>query len=289
LAVLPRWDRDFYYGYYLLVGCGARHIAAYERTMAAVKDTWLSRIEQRYATVLKIETPEHEVRRNLRLIEALGGTVTSDDLELWLSSEDHNRASEWLKSFGDAGSRRIIAFGIGASHSSRCWPEERFAELGRALASQYDARIILIGSGEVDRYRADAIMRLGRDLPMFSKVGALSLPQSVALLSRCDLFVGNDSGPLHLAAAAHIPVVEICGLPEQADGNNPSSPVRFGPWGRFTRVVRPPRQVEAERTSFSEPATINMEAVSVAAVRSAVADLLATLPTNSSALNGSPS
>lgn len=277
LAVLPRWDRDFYYGYYILCGCGARHIAAYARTISAARDTWLSRIEQRYATVLRIETPEHEVRRNLRLIEALGGTVTSDDLELWLSLEDQIRAAEWLKSLGEPVSGPIIAFGIGASHHSRCWPEESFVELGRILITQYGACVVLIGSGEEDQLRAEAIMRGGQDLRIFSAVGALSLRQSAALLTQCNLFVGNDSGPLHLAAAAHIPAVEICGLPAHAEENQPSSPVRFGPWGRFTRVVRPSCRTHAEQISPSDLGALNAPEVSVASVHAAVYDLIASI------------
>ena len=131
VAVLPRWDFDFSHGYHLLCGSGARHVAAFARTFAAVKKTWAARVEQRGATIVRDEEPEHEVRRNLRLIEALGGTVASDQLELWLSTDDRRRAADWLENQSSRATRPCCRFrhrckyrrrSAGPRQGSPIWP-----------------------------------------------------------------------------------------------------------------------------------------------------------------------
>ena len=280
LAILPRWDRDYYYGYYLLCGSGASRIVAFTRTMAAARDTWISRIERRDATILCADAPEHEVTRNLRLLEAAGGHAHSDTLELWMSSQDRDLAAAWFASLGRSEARYKFAFGIGASSRVRCWPAEKFGELGGLLAAQFDADIILIGTGSEDRRRAESIISNTHHSCIVSAVGALSLRQSAAFLARCDIFVGNDSGPMHLASAVGVPIVEICGLPEHVGGNHPSSPVRFGPRGPHTRIVRPVAPVGARAVADGQAAALVPEAVSVAAVYGAVCELVADLPTS---------
>jgi heptosyltransferase-2 len=272
LAILPRWDADFYYGYCLLCGSGARHIVAYARTMSAVPHDWLARAEQRHATILASEAPEHEVRRNLRLIEALGGSVSSDELEISLSPKDHERAAQWWHGQSHNASQRLIAFGIGAGHAARRWPEERFAELAEALAHRYKAHVVLIGDGDADRARAARIVGLARR-PVSSAVGIFTLRETAALLSRCALFVGNDSGPMHLAAAVRLAVVEISGLPGDGASSSHFSPARFGPWRVRARVVRPPCQAQRRAYRDDDPAVLDIRGVGVESVLAAIEDL----------------
>jgi ADP-heptose:LPS heptosyltransferase len=274
LAVLPRWDFDFSHAYYLLCGSGARNVAAFKRTFAAVKDSWLARAERRGAIILKGETPEHEVLRNLRLIEALGAIIKSDELELWLSTQDRRRASEWLENAASAPSGPTIALGIGASIAQKCWPEERFAQVARYFAQEFDARVILLGHGSDDKRRADAILTSTQSRSVTSAVGQLSLRETAALLANCRLFIGNDSGPMHLAAAVAIPIVEICGLAADADPNSNFAPERFGPWKVPARVVRPPAAPLGERRESPDDPFLKIPAVGVTAVLRSSLDLL---------------
>jgi ADP-heptose:LPS heptosyltransferase len=70
-------------------------------------------------------------------------------------------------------------------------------------------------------------------------VGKTTLRQAAAVLEHCTLFIGNDSGLKHLAAAAGIPVVEISGFRKGGDPNHPNSPSRFHAWGVPHRVAQP--------------------------------------------------
>ena len=104
---------------------------------------------------------------------------------------------------------------------------------------RFDARVVLLGGGIEDKRRADIILERCSSLPISSAVGELSLRETAALLERCQLFVGNDSAPMHLAAAGGVPVVKICGLGAHENPNSNFSPERFGPWNVPARVVRP--------------------------------------------------
>jgi lipopolysaccharide heptosyltransferase II len=109
---------------------------------------------------------------------------------------------------------------------SKRWPAERFAEVGRRLASERGLRIAVFGSaGEaaICREVADGIGGAAACL-----AGRTSLPELTALLAGCRAVVSNDSGGMHLAAAAGTPVVAIFGL---------TDPAVTGPIGAAHRVV----------------------------------------------------
>jgi ADP-heptose:LPS heptosyltransferase len=97
----------------------------------------------------------------------------------------------------------------GARGSLRQWPPERFAEIGRRLRSEYGARIILVGGPS----EAGLVKKVEQGLgfpPLFQST-ELSLLEMASLFSRCRIFVGNDSAPAHLAAAAGCPTVTLFG------------------------------------------------------------------------------
>lgn len=272
IAVLPRWDYEFYNGYYLLVGAGASRTALHARTCATVSESWLSRLETRGATVVRTSSKEHEIIRNLRLVEELGGSFRSNKLELWLSEADRTAAREWMQLKIIAAEGLIIAFGIGASIISKCWPERMFAEVARRLITRYSAKILLIGAGQEDQRRADAILSGLDQCKAVSAVGALSVRETAALLKRCQLFIGNDSAPMHLAAAAGIPVVAIWGLPENEDPDENFSATRFAPWGVPHMILRPP--ATPRKSVENDWEALDMRAITVDDVYNAAVDFI---------------
>ena len=125
----------------------------------------------------------------------------------WIGPQDEARAAALLPPAG----RPVVALGPTANWSGKVWPAERFAELFHRLASgplPGAAALILAGPGEMEREMAAPLARL---LPeAVDTTGQLSLPEVAAALRRCALFVGNDSGLMHLAAAAGTPTVGLC-------------------------------------------------------------------------------
>jgi lipopolysaccharide heptosyltransferase II len=153
-----------------------------------------------------------------------------------------------------------VLVNLGASKLANRWPPAHFGRLARALAEDPGAPVCLTG-GPADRPAAEEARRAAgagvRDL-----VGATTLPQLVALCRRARLFVGCDTGPMHVAAAVGTPVVALFG---------PADPRRTGPWGTGHVVLRePPPCAPCNRKTCNQPRHACMEDLTVERVVEAV-------------------
>jgi ADP-heptose:LPS heptosyltransferase len=141
----------------------------------------------------------------------------------WTAPPDHARAAALLP--GDA---PLIGLGPTANWPAKIWPPDRFAALFTALRAHLPgARAVVFGGpGETELAAATPVLLA---LPgAINLVGRLTLPEAAACLARCTLFVGNDSGLMHLAAAAGAPTLGLFG-PTPAD--------EYAPAGRCTAVA----------------------------------------------------
>jgi heptosyltransferase II len=115
-----------------------------------------------------------------------------------------------------------VAIGAGASYgSAKCWPPARFAEVATRLQANLDADVILFGPAA----EADVSAAIVREMrhPPIDQTGKTVITELPALLGRCHLFIGNDSGAMHVAAAVGLPVVAIFG-PTDPAGTTPVTP-----------------------------------------------------------------
>jgi len=171
------------------------------------------------------EIPAHEQFYYLELLRR-AGWIDSLPGESFIAldvSEEHRRqAEEALSSVGARPNAVRIAIGAGASYgSAKCWPPDRFAEFVNRFRLHTDADVILFGTAAEQKV-SDAI-GAGIKGPSISLVGKTAIAALPALLSRCQLFVGNDSGAMHVAAAVGLPVVAIFG-PTDPHGTAPVTP-----------------------------------------------------------------
>ncbi len=171
------------------------------------------------------EIPAHEQFYYLELLRR-AGWIDSLPGESFIAldvSEEHRRqAEEALSSAGARPNAVRIAIGAGASYgSAKCWPPDRFAEFVNRFRLHTDADVILFGTAAEQKV-SDAI-GAGIKGPSISLVGKTAIAALPALLSRCQLFVGNDSGAMHVAAAVGLPVVAIFG-PTDPRGTAPITP-----------------------------------------------------------------
>lgn len=111
--------------------------------------------------------------------------------------------------------RVVLHCGSGGYSSARRWPAERFAAVARGLRESHSAQIILVGTGEDAPGIADP---QAEDL-----LGRTTLPQLADVIANADLFIGADSGVMHIAAATGAPVISIFG-PSNADAWRPWAP-----------------------------------------------------------------
>ena len=161
----------------------------------------------------------HEIERSAEMLAALGGNPARiHNLELWLSDSDRFYARQSLAKNGVMARQPLICLGIGATQAKRRWPIERFSALAQWPAGTYGARILVVGD-TVDACNAE-YMRPILGPAMINQAGVCTVRQSAALLSFCHAFIGNDSGPMHLAAASDVPVIELSCHPQTAPQGN---------------------------------------------------------------------
>jgi len=170
----------------------------------------------------------HRMERDLEAVRMLGIEPKVSPLVLHTSHQDEGDAARLL---GEAGlgadsSRPLVMLHPGARYWFKAWPAERFATLADRLTDAYGCRV-LVGGDANDREVAHAIRARARSAPEVL-AGHTTLLQFAAVLKRCALFVGNDNGPMHMAAALGTPVVGLFG---------PSDPSVWGPRGRNVEVL----------------------------------------------------
>lgn len=159
------------------------------------------------------EIPAHELYYYLELLRRVGWLDSlphESFIKLEVSEESRKRAGEFLLSAGVKPDSLRIAIGAGASYgSAKCWPPDRFAELANRLQAHTGANVILFGA------RAEApvssAIAAGMRVPPIDLTGKTAINDLPALLSQCHLFIGNDSGAMHVAAAVGLPVVAVFG------------------------------------------------------------------------------
>jgi ADP-heptose:LPS heptosyltransferase len=196
---------------------------------------------------------------------------------IFTSPETEARAAELTAGFGP-----ILALAPAANWLGKTWPIERFSRVAmRLLDSQgpmKGGRLMVLGGPQ------DAKLAKGmRDIVMRNQFINLTedtdLLTAFACLKRARLFIGNDSGTMHLAAAAGIPTLGLFG---------PSDEMLYAPWGTDTRVARGPRsyeQIRAVDPGFGQ-ALCHMMDLSVETVGAAAEELLAATDGALKAANG---
>ena len=168
----------------------------------------------------------HHVEIFLGLARFLGCPIRDTVPGFHVDEAAREGAGALLASAGAAAHAPWVAIHPGASKEPRAWHAERFGELGRRLAAA-GAHLVLLG-GPGDRATLERIAaRVPADRCLLPS-GTISIAQMGALLERCDLFVGNDSGPMHVAAALRVPTVALFG---------PGDPARTAPLAPAERLA----------------------------------------------------
>lgn len=159
------------------------------------------------------EIPAHEAYYYAELVRRAGWIEklpSIGEIRLNVAAEARDAAEGKMLEAGVRRGARRIAFAPGAAYgSAKCWAPERFAELGDRLIARFDADVIVFGAPS-ERDIAERIASGMRRRPV-NLAGQTSIAELAAYFSGCHLFIGNDSGAMHVAAGAGIPVVAIFG------------------------------------------------------------------------------
>ena len=147
---------------------------------------------------------------------------------LTVSERQRSLARTFLENSGVDLSKRIVAFGAGSTNSmAKRWGGEKFAELGTKLSEEFGANILLLGTKNESDVSRQVIGLANADI--IDLAGTTELPMAAAILSECDLFVSNDMGLAHIAAAVGTKTIVIFG---------PTNDMTTRPFGPNAVVVR---------------------------------------------------
>jgi lipopolysaccharide heptosyltransferase II len=224
---------------------GAPRVLGYDRARAK-ELSWLWTNER----IPPREPARHMVLHYLEFAQYLGAEVQEprhlfppdDAAEAWAAAFVHELGGE------------PVLVNLGATKPANRWLPERFGALARVLTFAPGVPVCFTGGPDDEAAAAAARAATGgarvRDL-----VGRTSLRQLVALARRARLYIGCDTGPMHVAAAVGTPVVALFG---------PADPARTGPWGPGHRVLRvPPPCAPCNRRTCNQPRHACMEDITV--------------------------
>ena len=205
-------------------------------------------------------------RRRVEELAALFDLDPPPAPRVWLAPEHEAAAARLIPA-----SSTVLAIGPAANWPGKQWPAGHFAEVARRLTGPdgalAGARVAVLAAGH-ERDQAQPVIAALPIERVLDLVGAVDLPTAAACLWRCRAFLGNDSGLMHLAAAAGTPTLGLFG---------PSHASRYGPWGPHAAYLRTPESYNELSRRIVRPGQVQgtlMEGITVEAVLKAAEDLL---------------
>ena len=227
---------------------------------------WVIKVKRRIVTKAALDKNEHRV---ISFSRALGLEKAPPSPVLWISAEDENRANSLIPNGSP-----VIAGAPAANWRGKMWDVNRFVSVINRISNSScersifpDARIAILGGPGEESSASILIESIEQDR-LLNLVGKENLYTISACLRRCSLFIGNDSGLMHMAAAANIPTVGLFG---------PSRVENYHPWGKYTEAVcteKPYHDLVKETVKHTDDSCHMMDSLTVDSVVEAVENLL---------------
>ncbi|MBW1741073.1 MAG: lipopolysaccharide heptosyltransferase II [Deltaproteobacteria bacterium] len=172
----------------------------------------------------------HQIDYYLGILKGAGLSLDGRDLTLAVAEQERRRADEILRGHHITRQDRLVGVSPGATYgSAKRWSPGRYAALCDKIHEFHGARIIIFG-GPGEKAIGDQVSESMKH-PCVNLCGKTTLREAIALIEKCKLFVTNDSGLMHVAAALDIPLVAIFGS---------TNPITTGPSSSRSRIVRVP-------------------------------------------------
>ena len=170
---------------------------------------------------------KHATAHYFDLLHAAGIPAADQRLELFLAESERIDAAKRIETAGIRDTALKIGIFPGAGWKLREWMPERFAAIGDRLVAQFNANVLVFG-GQKETELVQTVVDL-MDTPAIPFAGNLQIRQLAACIEQCDLFLTNDTGPMHIAAAVGTPTVSLFG---------PGNHIRFQPLGAMHQTIR---------------------------------------------------
>ena len=170
---------------------------------------------------------KHATVHYFDLLHAVGIPAADQRLELFLAESERSDAAKRLDTVGVDKMTLNVGLFPGAGWELREWMPERFAAIGDRVVAQFNADVLVFG-GPKESELVQTVVNL-MDAPAIPFAGNLEIRQFAACIEQCDLFLTNDTGPMHIAAAVGTPTVSLFG---------PGNHIRFQPIGAMHQTIR---------------------------------------------------
>jgi ADP-heptose:LPS heptosyltransferase len=214
-----------------------------------------------YNHKVNLSQGKHKVYSYTEIAAAVGAPVNEKAYRLQSSTARKSSLENKLRTIGLISEKPVVTVHPGAGRLQKLWTISGFATIADWLAAREYQVVFVGGPGELDR-TSEIVSFLSHQT--YNLVGMLSLGELIALFEMSSLFLGNDSGPTHLAAAMGTPVVAMFGYADET---------RWGPRSEKAIVLRgEERCQDCSKKECEDPKCINT--LSPAAVRNAIETLL---------------
>ncbi len=183
-------------------------------------------------TIIVEDDTLHNVETNIKLCEkAIGKSLNKKvKMNFPLHLEDLKFADEYSTKMGLSSNDFIIGFHAGCNtlknHINRRWAPDNFVELGKLLIKEKEAKILLFGGPEEQELKNYIVKKINS--PKAINVQSNNLAQSAAMIKKCNLFITNDSGLMHIASALNIKVAALIG---------PTNTNYIKPWQTSHKII----------------------------------------------------
>lgn len=209
---------------------------------------------------------QHEVERKIGIIHYLRPAASLPSnlrLEIAVNTDNKRQAGEILAQNGVKMADKYTVFHPFAGWKPKEWPADRFVQIAMYLGTDYHQKVVIIGSA-AEREAAEKITRAAGGSTV-NLAGWADLKTMAAIIAGAKLFIGNDSGPMHIACAVQTPVIALFGQ---------NTPRRYGPWqNKNITIYHPVECSPCPQTSCSRRPRC-MEIISVDEVKEAIGRIL---------------
>lgn len=209
---------------------------------------------------------QHEVERKMGIIRYLSPAASLPSnlrLEIAVNENNKRQAGEILAQNEVKMADKYAIIHSFAGWKPKEWPANRFIQVAKYLGTDYHQKVVIIGSIS-ERSAAEKIARAA-GASAVNLAGQVDLKTTAALIAHATLFIGNDSGPMHMACAVQAPVIALFGQ---------NTPKRYGPWqNKNVTIYHPVECSPCAQTSCSRQPRC-MEMISVDEVKTAISKLL---------------
>ena len=186
------------------------------------------RMQNSFTLVAVNDKPCHQVQCSLKVLYDMGLEVKDEKMELWPSEEDIRKAKEAVNTYGDD---KLIALGIMATAPKRVWDTINYIELINEITRTTDGcRFVIFGGNDAVTMAGSIMDQINNKERVLNLTNKLSLRDTAAYISLCDLYVGSNTGLLHFASAMNVPSVTIYSELEDGQPMDGDAPERMGAW-----------------------------------------------------------